>query len=192
MLFNTAGKVFFRKLGSQRVLWKNYERRGTSFARGKVSFDLKMSVNSRCQCVTWLNRMESEIVPSSTQKPFEVKPGDEMSPEAIQRAELALRNAKEYSIEGESVENNVFDKLIIKGLFALYFIAFLLQIDFFIEPKEFRNKSFMTHLQNIPYTESILTKKMEEYFYKGLHMTFCRKRDDTLAIVSIPSESLNF
>lgn len=74
-----------------------------------------------------VNRMESEIVPSSTQKPFEVKPGDEMSPEAIQRAELALRNAKEYSIEGESVENNVFDKLIIKGLFGLYFIAFLHQ-----------------------------------------------------------------
>ncbi|KAJ8944429.1 hypothetical protein NQ318_002125 [Aromia moschata] len=86
-------------------------------------------------------------------------------PEANQRAMLALRNAKEYSIEGENGEGrSVFDKLVIK------------------DPAEFRNLTFTDHLQNIPYNETIFTKKMEEYFYKGLHLTFCRKRDDTLAI----------
>ncbi|KAG5898698.1 hypothetical protein JTB14_030648 [Gonioctena quinquepunctata] len=34
----------------------------------------------------------------------------------------------------------------------------------------------------MPYNEAVFTKKMEEYFYKGLHLTFCRKRDDSLVI----------
>lgn len=99
---------------------------------------------------------------------FSYQPGDEMSPEANRRAIIALQNARDYTIEGDNGDgqNSIFDKLIIK------------------EPSEFRNKSFMTHLQNIPYNETLLTKKMEEYFYTGLHLTFCRKRDDSLAIVS--------
>lgn len=113
----------------------------------------------------------SEIVEkpqSTTKKPlFQYNPGDETNPEANRRAILALQNAKEFSIEGETSEGtSVFDKLIIK------------------DPAEFRNKTFTSHLQNIPYNETILTKKMEEYFYTGLHLTFCRKRDDSLAIVS--------
>ncbi|KAJ8966604.1 hypothetical protein NQ314_003434 [Rhamnusium bicolor] len=106
-----------------------------------------------------------EVIPTTTPKPFENKPGDEMSPEANMRAIMALRNAKEYSIEGDNGEGqSVFDKLVIK------------------DPLEFRNLTFTDHLQNIPYNETIFTKKIEEYFYKGLHLTFCRKRDDSLAI----------
>ncbi|CAH0564397.1 unnamed protein product [Brassicogethes aeneus] len=112
---------------------------------------------------------ESEIMEkpqSTTSKPlFQYKPGDELNPEANRKAILALQMAKEFSIEGETTDSiSVFDKLIIK------------------EPMEFRNKSFSNHLLNIPYNETILTKKIEEYFYTGLHLTFCRKRDDTLAI----------
>ncbi|XP_018561824.1 MOXD1 homolog 1 [Anoplophora glabripennis] len=110
-------------------------------------------------------KTESETETTTTPKPFENRPGDEMSPEANMRAIIALRNAKEYSIVGENGQTqNMFDKLVIK------------------EPLEFRNLSFSDHLQNIPYNETIFTKKMEEYFYKGLHLTFCRKRDDSLAI----------
>ncbi|XP_060522348.1 MOXD1 homolog 1 [Cylas formicarius] len=109
-------------------------------------------------------KMESENLPSTTPKPFETRPGDEMSPEANMRAIMALRNAKEYSIDGDTADQNLFDKLVIK------------------DPEEFRNKTFTAHLQSIPYNETVLTKKMEEYFYNGLHLTFCRKRDDTLAI----------
>ncbi|XP_018574913.1 uncharacterized protein LOC108913774 [Anoplophora glabripennis] len=112
-----------------------------------------------------VHRTESETETTTTPKPFENRPGDEMSPEANMRAIIALRNAKEYSIVGENGQTqNMFDKLVIK------------------EPLEFRNLSFSDHLQNIPYNETIFTKKMEEYFYKGLHLTFCRKRDDSLAI----------
>lgn len=51
------------------------------------------------------------------------------------------------------------------------------------DPFEFRNKSFIEHLNEIPWNETLLTKKIEDTLYKGKHMTFCRKRDDTLAVV---------
>lgn len=51
MLFNTPGEVFFRKLGCQGVLWKNHERGGTSFARGKVSLDLPIYFDLRYNCI---------------------------------------------------------------------------------------------------------------------------------------------
>ncbi|KAH1015716.1 hypothetical protein HUJ04_007058 [Dendroctonus ponderosae] len=136
-------KYFFENLGVKEFYGRNMSEVEQALLEGK---------------------METESMPSTTQKPFEIHPGDEMSPEANRRAIIALQNAKEYSIEGDTIEKSVFEKLVIK------------------EPLEFRNKSFMSHLQNIPYNETILTKKMEEYFYNGLHMTFCRKRDDTLAI----------
>ncbi|XP_050299023.1 MOXD1 homolog 1 [Anthonomus grandis grandis] len=136
-------KYFFKNLGVSEFYGKNMTEVEKALLEGKI---------------------DSETIVPSTEKPFETSPGDEMSPEANLRAIMALRNAKEYSIDGESVENSVFEKLIIK------------------EPQEFSNKSFMQHLQDIPYNETILTKNIEEYFYSGLHMTFCRKRDDTLAI----------
>lgn len=111
--------------------------------------------------------VEAESLPTTTSKPFVNKPGDELSSEAKLKALAALRNAKEYSIEGEnSAGKNVFDRLVIK------------------EPSEFKNLTFTDHLQHIPYNETLLTQKLEEYFYKGLHLTFCRKKDDSLAIVS--------
>lgn len=88
-----------------------------------------------------------------------------MSPEANIRAIQALKNAKEYTVEGESNAGlGIFDRLIIK------------------EPQEFRNKSFMQHLQDLPYNESLLTKKIEEYFYTGLHLTTCTKRGDAFGV----------
>lgn len=53
------------------------------------------------------------------------------------------------------------------------------------EPFEFRNKTFIAHLNEIPWSEPLLTKRIEDTLYKGKHMTFCRKRDETLAVVSI-------
>ncbi|XP_044759194.1 MOXD1 homolog 1 [Coccinella septempunctata] len=113
---------------------------------------------------------------STTTSPlFGYSPGDEMSPEANRRAVVALQNARDYSIDLHSQQSrNLFDELIIK------------------EPQEFQNKSFTTHLQNIPYSEPLLTKKMEEYFYTGLHLTFCRKRDDSLAIKETVEKFPNF
>lgn len=53
------------------------------------------------------------------------------------------------------------------------------------EPPEFRNKSFMAHLNEMPWAEPLLTEQIEKTLYKGMHMTFCKKRDDTWGVVSI-------
>lgn len=55
------------------------------------------------------------------------------------------------------------------------------------EPDEFRNRSFTSHLVELPWTEKLLTQQVEESFYVGQHMVFCRKNDDQLAIVSSTS-----
>lgn len=49
----------------------------------------------------------------------------------------------------------------------------------------------MSHLDNMPFEESV-AKQIEEHFYKGLHLTFCRKSDDTLAIVSLKRKQFFF
>lgn len=116
-----------------------------------------------------LGNPEAEKPQATTKKPlFQYMPGDENSPEANHRAILALKNAKGYKIdtEDEVASNNILDQLIIEM------------------PLEFQNKSFLAHLDALPYSEVSLTQKIEEYFYKGLHQTFCRKRDDSLAMVS--------
>lgn len=110
-----------------------------------------------------------EVASTSIFPPY--KPGDENSDEANRKAILALQNAKAFTEGDTSAGLGPLDRLIIK------------------EPLEFQNKSFMSHLQSLPYDETLLTKRIEEYFYTGLHLTFCRKRDDTLALVSTISVS---
>lgn len=91
---------------------------------------------------------------STTNSPPSNKPDDESPPEV-------KRKAKQYMIDDQRSEwNTVFDKLVIK------------------EPQEFRNLTFTEHLHNMPYNETVFTKTMEKYFYEGLHLTFCRKKDD--------------
>jgi hypothetical protein len=139
-------KYFFKILGAYKFYGKSMEQVEEIFLHGETE--------------------TSPVTPPTPVKPlFPYTPGDEMSPEANRRAIIALQNAKDYTIEGDSQEGQtLFDKLIIE------------------EPDEFRNKSFMDHLQDIQFNESLITEKIEEYFYTSLHLTFCRKRDDSLAI----------
>lgn len=165
LLFNTAGEDVLREFKREKFLRKEHNDNRKDIARRRVSLRINADKNNVLNCV--FNSSESDNVPSTTMKPFEIRPGDELSLEANLRAINALKNAKEYSIDGEQdITQNIFEKLIIK------------------DPAEFRNKTFMEHLQDLPYNETIFTKKLEEFFYTGLHLTFCRKRDDTLAIVS--------
>ncbi|CAB3253214.1 unnamed protein product [Arctia plantaginis] len=57
------------------------------------------------------------------------------------------------------------------------------------EPSEFRNKSFMAHLNEMPWAETLLTEQIEKRLYKGMHMTFCKKKDDTWGV---PIEIQNY
>ncbi|XP_022911259.2 MOXD1 homolog 1 [Onthophagus taurus] len=107
----------------------------------------------------------SSVSPKKDRPLFTYQPGDEYSAEAHQRAVEAILKADPYLIETDpEQQQSPFGRLIIK------------------EPFEFQNKSFLAHLQDIPYEEALITKKIEEYFHKGLHLTFCRKRDGSLAI----------
>ncbi|CAG9862750.1 unnamed protein product [Phyllotreta striolata] len=109
-------------------------------------------------------KVESEVSTTTTSTPVTSNSSSKLlSPETNRRAVIARKNAREYFVESEKDEwHNVFDKLVIK------------------EPQEFRNLTFTEHLHNMPYNETIFTKTMEKFFYKGLHFTFCRKRDDSL------------
>ncbi|KAB0792970.1 hypothetical protein PPYR_12590 [Photinus pyralis] len=112
-------------------------------------------------------------VPSTSLFP-PYKPGDENSLEANEKAIIALKNAREFTEGDTSGGLGPLDQLVIK------------------EPLEFQNKTFMSHLQSLPYNESLLTRRIEEYFYSGLHLTFCRKRDDTLAMAEKVERFPNF
>ena len=42
----------------------------------------------------------------------------------------------------------------------------------------------MAHLNEMPWAEPLLTEQIEKTLYKGMHMTFCKKRDDSWGVVS--------
>ncbi|XP_063244204.1 MOXD1 homolog 1-like [Bacillus rossius redtenbacheri] len=50
------------------------------------------------------------------------------------------------------------------------------------QPQEFQNKTFTSHLFELPWEESLLTHSIEESFFYGPHVIFCRQFDDQLAI----------
>lgn len=52
-----------------------------------------------------------------------------------------------------------------------------------LEPTEFRDKTLKQHLQDLPWKEALLTQRVEEVFYYGKHMTFCRLQNGSLALV---------
>ncbi|KAM0729537.1 MOXD1-like protein 1 [Formica fusca] len=76
---------------------------------------------------------------------------------------------KDYMEENE--DDNIFSRLIIE------------------EPEEFRGRTMAEHMLALPWTEELLARSIENNLYHGRHMTFCRKRDDQLAL---PADIQNF
>ena len=80
----------------------------------------------------------------------------------------ALKQLSDYSIDNDpsaAIDDsaNLFQDLLIS------------------EPAEFQNKTFNRHLLDLPWKE--IQQKVEDMFYHGKHMTFCRLDDDSLALV---------
>ncbi|KAL6443701.1 hypothetical protein ACFW04_001653 [Cataglyphis niger] len=90
-------------------------------------------------------------------------------PAARPTDESALRAMKDYTEESE--DDNIFSRLIIE------------------EPEEFRGRTMAEHMLALPWTEELLARSIENNLYHGRHMTFCRKRDDQLAL---PADIQNF
>ncbi|XP_072748696.1 MOXD1 homolog 1-like [Anoplolepis gracilipes] len=106
------------------------------------------------------------ILPSANQQQLSAypaaRPTDEIDKTFIKEAESALRAMKDYTEESD--EDNVFSRLIIE------------------EPEEFRGRTMAEHMLALPWTEELLARSIENNLYHGRHMTFCRKRDDQLAL----------
>ncbi|EDW94958.1 uncharacterized protein Dyak_GE19798 [Drosophila yakuba] len=57
------------------------------------------------------------------------------------------------------------------------------------DPPEFHDRTFLSHLNQLPWHDPLFTKRVEQAFITGTHMTFCRVSKDSL---SIPSEIIRF
>ncbi|KAG7210089.1 hypothetical protein KM043_011660 [Ampulex compressa] len=90
------------------------------------------------------------------------RPSEEIDEDLIREAETALKAMRDHTEEREN--DNVFARLIIE------------------EPDEFRGRTLAEHILALPWTEELLARSIESSLYHGRHMTFCRKRDDKLAL----------
>lgn len=91
---------------------------------------------------------------------------DENNDRANEEAISILKKLPDYTVE-TSETGSLFADLIIK------------------ESEEFSNRTFTALLSDLPWTEKLLTQRVEDTFYHGKHMTFCRLHNDTLAVVRI-------
>ncbi|KZC05639.1 PREDICTED: MOXD1 homolog 1 [Dufourea novaeangliae] len=109
-------------------------------------------------------RTDTVTIPSTGQLPIypATRPGDDIDEDLIKEAKSALRAMRDYTVEHEN--DNVFTRLIIE------------------EPEEFRGRTLAEHILALPWTEELLSRSIEKSLYHGRHMTFCRKRDDKLAL----------
>ncbi|KNC32203.1 MOXD1-like protein 1, partial [Lucilia cuprina] len=57
------------------------------------------------------------------------------------------------------------------------------------DPVEFHDRTFLSHLNQLPWSEPLFTKRVEQSMINGKHMTFCRVSNDA---VSIPSEIIRY
>ncbi|XP_049876022.1 MOXD1 homolog 1-like [Pectinophora gossypiella] len=86
---------------------------------------------------------------------------DSLPPQLLEMAAARQRSAEESAMQGDDQGVGLMKELVI------------------LDPPEFRNKTFMAHLNEMPWSEPLLTEKIEMSLYKGMHMTFCKKRDDS-------------
>ncbi|CAK9833626.1 MOXD1 homolog 1 [Anthophora retusa] len=111
-------------------------------------------------------RTDPVTIPSTGQQQLPVYPAtrasEEIDEDLIKEAKSALRAMRDYTVEHEN--DNVFSRLIIE------------------EPEEFRGRTLAEHMLAMPWTEELLARSIEQSLYHGRHMTFCRKRDDKLAL----------
>ena len=65
--------------------------------------------------------------------------------------------------------------------FNLHFLDKLVISD----PIEFHDRTFLSHLNQLPWFEPLFTKRVEQIMIMGKHMTFCRLSNESISIVSI-------
>lgn len=85
------------------------------------------------------------------------------------RGSDSQKNAKSLNIINEEdllYEKSVLNRLIIS------------------DPAEFHDRTFLAHLEQLPWTESLFTQRVEHTLLTGMHMTFCRVSNESYSVVS--------
>ncbi|EDW61204.1 MOXD1 homolog 1 [Drosophila virilis] len=57
------------------------------------------------------------------------------------------------------------------------------------DPVEFHDRTFLSHINQLPWSEPLFTKRVEHAMITGKHMTFCRVSNESM---SIPSEIIRY
>lgn len=52
------------------------------------------------------------------------------------------------------------------------------------DPVEFHDRTFMAHLNQLPWKEPLFTRRVEQTIVMGKHMTFCRVSNESVSVVS--------
>ncbi len=52
------------------------------------------------------------------------------------------------------------------------------------DPVEFHDRTFLAHLNQLPWSEPLFTRRVEQTMLNGKHMTFCRVSNESLSVVS--------
>lgn len=52
------------------------------------------------------------------------------------------------------------------------------------DPVEYHDRSFLAHLNQLPWTEPLFTRRVEHTVLTGKHMTFCRVSNESISVVS--------
>ncbi|KAI4499302.1 hypothetical protein M0802_005562 [Mischocyttarus mexicanus] len=108
--------------------------------------------------------VDSVNLPSTTRQ-LPIYPTTRSNEQVDENIIRETKSALKAMRDSEKQENdNVFSRLIIE------------------EPEEFKGKTLSEHLLALPLADELLAKPIEDRFYHGRHMTFCRKRDDKLAL----------
>lgn len=53
------------------------------------------------------------------------------------------------------------------------------------DPVEFHDRTFMAHLNQLPWMEPLFTRRVEQTIVTGKHMTFCRVSNESRSVVSV-------
>lgn len=125
-------------------------------------------------------------------------PGGHIDDENNRKAIEALKSAKEYSIVDEEdvlQKESILSKCKDISLFIIYFnrkkINYIYKFYSFFcadkliisDPAEFHDRSFMAHLNQLPWTEPLFTRRVEQSMITGKHMTFCRVSNESISVV---------
>lgn len=60
------------------------------------------------------------------------------------------------------------------------------------DPAEFHDRTFLTHLYQLPWQEALFTRRVEQLILTGKHMTFCRVSKEHMSVVCIHFEKYIF